>query len=263
LRSDSESGSVLAGAVFGLGAAVKWTPALAAAALVVWLVASGKKREAAGSAAAAVTAFALVTVPFLAWSPTAVLAAYTKQAGRTIIGESLPYLPLHWLGLAHLHNGHLPLPATVPGWANATATVLQLLLVATVIALAALTRNSLSAGIAVAGLAPVVFLLGNRVFSAQFILVLLIAWAIGIALLARTKREQLILATAAAATTLTNAFVYPYTLPSLQWQLCSTALFTISITLTAYLLRAAFIHSRQPTTATRLRVSPSPIALPP
>jgi hypothetical protein len=141
--------------------------------------------------------------------------------------------------------------------------VLQLLLVATVIALAALTRNSLSAGIAVAGLAPVVFLLGNRVFSAQFILVLLIAWAIGIALLARTKREQLILATAAAATTLTNAFVYPYTLPSLQWQLCSTALFTISITLTAYLLRAAFIHSRQPVSATPLRVSPTPVALPP
>jgi hypothetical protein len=105
---------VLAGAVFGLGAAVKWTPALAATALVVWLVSSGKKREAAGSAVAAVTAFALVTVPFLAWSPTAVLAAYTKQAGRTIIGESLPYLPLHWLGLAHLHKG-LPLPATVPG----------------------------------------------------------------------------------------------------------------------------------------------------
>jgi len=234
----------LAGLALGLGAALKWTPALAAAALVVWLVSSGKRREATGMVASAIAAFALLTVPFLAWSPTAVFAAYTKQVGRTITGESLPYLPLHWLGLAHL-RGHIPQSTAVPVWANATATTLQLVLVAAVIGLAALTRKSLPAGVTVAGLAPAVFLLWNRVFSAQFILVLLTCWAIGIALLAHTRQQQLALATAAAGATLANAFIYPYTQSSPAWQICSTVLFTLSLTLTAFLLRAAFIHSRQ------------------
>ena len=228
---------LLAGVAFGLGAAVKWTPALAAAALAVWLVSSGRAREAARCAGSALVAFAIVTVPLLAWSPSGVVMAYRKQAVRTITGESLPYLPIHWLGLAHL-RGDLANAASVPGWANAAATAAQLVL-------ACVTRNSLRAGVTVCGLVPVVFLLGNRVFSAQFILVLLIGWAIGIALLVRTRQEQLALVTVAAAATLTNLFVSPYTLPGLEWQVSSTVLFMLSLGLTAYLLRAAFVQSRE------------------
>jgi hypothetical protein len=234
---------VLAGLVFGLGAALKWTPALTALALLVWLVASGKKRQALECAAGVVATFALLTVPFLAWSASAVVEAYRKQAVRTITGESLPYLPLHWLGLAHLGRA-VSLPAAVPGWANGAVTALQIGLLVGVLVLAALARGSLRAGITVAGLAPVVFLLGNRVFSAQFVLVLLTAWTIGIALLARSRRQQFALATAAAFATLANVFVFPYSLRSANWQACSVALFAAALGLTSYLLYAAFMYSR-------------------
>jgi hypothetical protein len=70
----------------------------------------------------------------------------------------------------------------------------------------------------------------------------LICWAFGIALVARTSREQLALTAAAAAASVTNVFVYPYTLPPFDWQLCSTVLFGLSIAITAYLLHAALIH---------------------
>jgi uncharacterized membrane protein len=146
----------LAGAAFGLGAALKWTPALAALALVVWLIAAGEKREAGRCAAGTLADFALVTVPFLAWNPSAVFAAYSKQVVRTITGESLPYLLLHWLGLAHL-RGHLPHAAAVPGWADATATGVQLAIVVVVIGLVARTRGSLPSGVTVTGLVPVGF----------------------------------------------------------------------------------------------------------
>src|SRR5262249_20619049 len=80
-----------AGALLGLGAAVKWTPALSAAALAIWLVASHRRRDTRRLVAGFVGAFAVVTLPFLAWNADNVLAAYSTQGGRTITGESLPY----------------------------------------------------------------------------------------------------------------------------------------------------------------------------
>lgn len=231
---------VLAGALLGLGAAVKWTPALSLAALLVWLVASGRPRDAARQALAAICVFAVLTVPFLAWSPHEVLAAYRMQAGRTIIAESLPYLPLHWLGRATVWED-LTHAAHVPSWANGAATAVQLILVLATLALAALVRGRRASGVAVAALVPVVFLVTNRIFSAQFLLVLLPAWAIAIALLARSRREQLALGAAAACASLANAFVFPYGLPEpLSWQTCSTLLFALAIGLTAWLLVRAY-----------------------
>lgn len=234
-----------AGVALGIGAAVKWTPALAALALFVWLLSSSRVRDGLRHAGAFVLAFAALTVPYLVWDPDDVLAAYDIQGGRTITGESLPYLPLHWLGQSELGEDFTH-EAVVPDWADPAATVVQLLVLAGALALAWLVRGRLAAGVAVAALAPVVFLLTNRIFSSQFLVVLLVAWAVAIALLARTRREQLILGAAAAGAVVLNAFVYPFVLPGPSgiWEPVSALMFAIALALTAWLLVAANYANR-------------------
>ena len=229
-----------AGVALGAGAAVKWTPALAALSLLAWLLASGRARDGVRHAAAFVAAFAVLTAPFLAWDAGDVLAAYEIQGERTITGESLPYLPLHWLGQAELGEDFTA-AADVPDWADPTASAVQLLVLAGVLVLAWLARGRLAAGVALAALAPVAFLLTNRIFSPQFLVVLLVAWAIAIALVARSRREQLLLAAAAATASLLNAFVYPFVLPGPSgiWEPVSARMFAVALALTAWLLLAS------------------------
>lgn len=230
----------LAGVALGIGAAVKWTPALATLALVVWLVSSKRSREAVRHAAGFLAAFVVLTLPYLVWDPRHVLDAYSIQGGRTITGESFWYLPLHWLGQAQLGDDFTQ-AASVPGWADPTATVLQLAIVAGVLVLAVRVRGALACGVAVAALTPVAFLLTNRIFSPQFLVPLLACWVIATALVARSAREQLWLGAAAAASSISNAFVFPYVLPggSRTWETCSTLLFLVGLVLTCWLLAAA------------------------
>jgi hypothetical protein len=230
----------LAGIVLGVGAAVKWTPALAALALLVWLLASRRALDGARHAAGFVVAFGALTIPYLAWEADDVLAAYDIQGGRTVTGESLPYLPLHWLGQAELGEDFSH-AAVVPDWADPAVTVVQLLLLAGVLVVAWLARGRLAAGVAVAAVAPVVFLLTNRIFSSQFLVVLIVAWAVAIALLARSRREQLLLGAGAAAASLLNAFVYPFVLPGPSgiWEPVSALMFAIALPLTGWLLLTA------------------------
>jgi hypothetical protein len=230
----------LAGVVLGIGAAVKWTPALAALALVVWLVGSRRTGDALKHAVGFVVAFAVLTLPYLLWEPSDVWAAYSIQGGRTITGESLPYLPLHWLGQAELGESFTT-EAVVPGWADPVATALQVVVLVGVLALAWLARGRLAVGVALAALAPVAFLLTNRIFSSQFLVVLLVAWAVAIALLARSRREQLLLGATAAAASFLNAFVYPFALPgpSGVWEAASALMFGVALSLTGWLVLAS------------------------
>ena len=89
-------------------------------------------------------------------------------------------------------------------------------------------------------------LLTNRIFSAQFLVVLLVAWAIAIALLARSRREQLLLGAAAAVASLFNAFVYPFVLPGPSgiWEPVSALMFAVALALTGWLLLTASAQPR-------------------
>ena len=79
----------LAGITLALGTAVKWTPALAAAALALWLLTHGAVRVGLRHALAFTVTLVAVHVPFLFWAPDEVAHAYTEQGGRGITGESL------------------------------------------------------------------------------------------------------------------------------------------------------------------------------
>jgi CHASE2 domain-containing sensor protein len=89
-------------------------------------------------------------------------------------------------------------------------------------------------------LVPAVFILTNRIFSPQFVVVLAVAWLVAGALVCRTRREQLALATAVLAATSANALVYPALIN--LWLVASTAFFLVAAVLTGTLLAAIARH---------------------
>ena len=98
---------------------------------------------------------------------------------------------------------------------------------------------------AVAAMAPVVFFLTNKIFSPQFLIPLLAAWAVAIALLARTRREQAVLGGLALLATFANAFVGQFVLwnHDRTWLTCSVVLFACALVLTGWSLRRALRHT--------------------
>ena len=223
----------LAGIALGLGAAVKWTPALAAAALALWLLTHGAARVGARHALAFAGTLLAVHVPFLLWAPGDVLHAYTEQGGRGITGESLPFVPLRALRLARV-EGEFWDAAVVPGWANAAAVVVQALFVLATLALVVRFARSLRVAVAFAALLPGVFLLSNRIFSPQFLVPLLASWAVAGALLSRSRIDQLLFCSAALAATLANALVYPT--QSQEWFEFSALLFLLAVAASAWVV---------------------------
>jgi len=225
----------LSGVVLAAGTLVKWTPALAVVALVAWLLTTRRVRDAIVHAGAFAATLALVYVPFIVWSQTEVLAAYERQSGRSITPESVWYLLLRSFDLAHVRT-HISFSAGAPRWANVGAGLLQAAVVLALVIAAARARTQ-RAAVALAALAPVAFLLTNRIFSPQFMLVAFAAWAFAAALVVRTRREQLWVGVAMAAAALANEFVYPFALPryDVTWVLCSAVLFATSLGLTGWL----------------------------
>jgi hypothetical protein len=223
----------LAGIVLALGTAVKWTPALAAAALAIWLLTHGAVRAGARHVLAFGGTLLVVHVPFLLWAPGEVLHAYTEQGGRGITGESLPYIPLRVLGLARV-DGEFWDAAVVPAWADAAVVVAQALLVLAAFALVVGFARSLRVAVAFASLMPVVFLMPNRIFSPQFLVLLIAAWAVAGSLLARGRLDQLLFGSAALGATLANALVYPT--QSQDWFEFSAVLFLFAIAASAWVV---------------------------
>jgi uncharacterized membrane protein len=217
------------------GTLVKWTPALAVVALVAWLLTTRRVREAATHAAAFAATIALVYAPFLVWSPSEVLAAYERQSGRSITPESVWYLLLRPFDLAHVRT-HISFSAGAPRWANVAAGFLQLAVVLAVVVAAARARTQ-RAAVALAALAPVAFLITNRIFSPQFVLVAFAAWALAAAVVVGTRHEQLLIGVAMATAALANEFVYPFALPryDITWVTSSALFFGLALALTAWL----------------------------
>jgi hypothetical protein len=231
---------LLSGALLGFGAAAKWTPGLAVAALVVWLVANRRWRTAVVHGASFLVVFALLHIPFLVWSPSETLYSYRYFSGQGLTGESLWYLLLAPFGSAGVSLHEFWLPADVPSWAKSATVVVQLLVLAALGVAAWRARASLRAAVAIAALAPVVFLLLNRVFSPQYLVLMLVAWAIAGALLVESRQEQLAIGLAIIAATTANALVYPYTVfQHGLWRAASALLFLIALTACAWLVLRA------------------------
>jgi glycosyl transferase family 87 len=226
----------LSGIALGLGAGLKWTPGLAAAGLVLWLLVSRRGADAARHVAAFAGAFLLVNVPFLVVWPHQVLHAYHAQQMRGITGESFPYLLLRLVGRAELPPG-APIwaGAVVPSWGVAAASALQAICVVAALGAIVAVRGRLSPAVALAALVPAVFLLSVRTFSPQYLVSILAAWLVAASLVVRDRREQLAVAVPMLGATLANVLVYPTVTPT-YWWLCSWALFALGFLATLWLL---------------------------
>ena len=227
-----------AGVVLGLGAALKWTPGLAALGLAVWLLSRRRSRDAARHVAAAAGAFLLVNLPFLATSPGLVLHSYHVQASRGITGESFAYLVLRLVGRAEIPaNSAFYGPVITPPWATTAAGALQIVVTLAVLALVLRCRTR-GAAVATAALAPPSFLLTTRTFSPQYLVTILAAWCVAGALVAATRTRQLLLALPMLSATLGNVLVYPVVTPTDGW-VCSWATFLLGAAATVALLAEA------------------------
>jgi hypothetical protein len=227
-----------AGVVLGLGAALKWTPALAAVALALWLVSRPRARDATRHLAGAAGTFLLVNVPFLATSPGRVLHSYHVQASRGITGESFAYLVLRAAGRGEIPpNSAFYGPVIAPSWATTAAGALQIAVTLAVLALVLRSRAQ-AAAVTVAALAPVAFLLTTRTFSPQYLVTIVAAWCVAGALVAATRARQLLLALPMLGATLGNLLVYPVVTPT-YWWVCSWATFLLGAAATGALLARA------------------------
>jgi len=186
---------------------------------------------------AAAATFAVLVVPFLAWSPSAVWASVRRQAPRGLTAESVWYLPLRALGKA------TPLrvydAAIVPSWADTVAVAIQLAVLVGLAALLVVRRPRLPAAVAIAACGPAVFLLLNKVFSAQYMLTIGAALALAAALAGAELTVALLVGAAAAA----NVFVYPI---GRFWQEASLLLFVTALAAYAFVVYRSLTDSRYP-----------------
>jgi hypothetical protein len=226
-----------AGVAFGLGAAAKWTPGIAAVVLAGWLLGRRQTREAARLAFAAFAAFAVVVVPFLVWSPGAVWASVSKQAPRGLTPESVWYLPLRAVGAAHA-PGAVYEPAAVAHAADTAAVVVQVAVTALLVAIAARRSTTLAGAAVLASAAPATFLLLNKVFSAQYLVTVAAALCTAAVLL---RRPALAVLVAVAATA--NVLVYPI---GRFWLGASLVLFATALAAAALAVQGAFTLARYP-----------------
>jgi uncharacterized membrane protein len=229
-----------AGIALGFGTVVKWTPSLAFIVLVVWLIASRECRAARSLALGFAAVLAVVYVPFLLWNPDHVVAAYTIQGARRITGESIWYVLLRVIDQVPTAQA-IAGPIGAPEWSNAFAGVVQLALVAAIIIAAAVRRPRLEGAVAVAALAPVVFLLTNRIFSAQFLVPIIACCAVSGALVLRNEIEQLAVGLMLIVAATANIFVFPFLFGfKLALELTSSIVFGSSLLVCGFLLHRSF-----------------------
>ncbi len=160
-----------AGLALGIGATVKWTPILAVPFLGLYLLRRRSWRDLGWFSAGHLLGLALPSLPFALTRPENFLLPYTLQGGRGAIAESV------WLLVALPFDPGLPGRVGAP-WGEFQSAALSIplmvggqLAVLGLLGLIALLRPpDLRRTLALAALAPVMFLLLNRVFSPQYLL---------------------------------------------------------------------------------------------
>lgn len=177
-EKEATSGRVLASALlFGLAAAAKWHPGLAAIVLFFGFLGVKAYRQAIIMCLGSIVGFVAPQVPWLfdASGRQAILDAYLFHAARGVTGESLIWQFLYPLGMAG-KPGYAwdDSPDLVAGvW----PTVLVIWVIVLVIAIA-FWRPHVAWSAAV--MAPALWLMANRIFSVQFVLTITVLWIIAL-----------------------------------------------------------------------------------
>jgi uncharacterized membrane protein len=227
------------GAALGIGALVKWIPAVSFVFLVVWLIAGRRWRDVRWFATSFLVVL-LIHVPLLLWNAKNVLNPYSAQGSRETTNESVWYFPLKALGFTGEGSGREWAPTGAPHEADMVVGLIQAALLLSLLAAVVLVRRSPARGLAIAALAPALFLLTNRVFSPQFVLVVAPAIVVACALTARDRNEQLIVGALVMGAAFANAFVYPYAgalIHDVSWTAASAVVYLLAFPAFVVVLR--------------------------
>ncbi|MGI8439969.1 MAG: glycosyltransferase 87 family protein [Thermoleophilaceae bacterium] len=230
-----------AGLLLGLGAASKWYPGLAVPILALGLLRRRELESATRLVGAAAVAFLVFTLPFLGQID-ALLSPYRFQAARGVTGESLPFLPVHLIGLA-TPPGRPWDPAGVPTWlAGASMAAIAVALVT--LAIAAWRRPERALVLAAA--APAAFLLLNRIFSPQFIVPLAALWVFAAAVQPWSPRRRMATVALLGVAATANWAVWPSSTDDwivMEWVLFAAA---VGASVVAFSPGRRSAHRREP-----------------
>ena len=103
----------------------------------------------------------------------------------------------------------------------------------------------LADAVAISALMPVAFLITNRIFSVQYFVLLLVAWAIAAALVVESSRDAVHAAVAMTGATLANALILPVPINRpYAWEVMSALRFGLGIALSVWLVAYALRSGR-------------------
>jgi hypothetical protein len=266
----ARGGAGWAGAALGFGGAVKWVPWLAAPFLAWGLLRGDEGRTAngmgvedrgsrsaefAGPARFAIglaLAVAAASLPFALRDGGAFLAPYRVQGARPMIAESI------WFPLATLLKPAL-LAAPAAPWSGVRGAPfggglmvgVQLAVLAGLGLAQALLPPDRRRTIGLAALAPVAFLLLNRVFSPQYVLIITAGALAAAAALA--PRQPVLLLALLVGMQVTNLLVWPNTMP--YWPAASGIMFGCALAALGWLTVMAMRPERSTDDGRRRRAT--------
>ncbi|MBI2954349.1 MAG: DUF2029 domain-containing protein [Chloroflexi bacterium] len=222
-----------------IGFLAKWIPGIALAFLVVHLVRSGQRRQALGFAAVAGIAISLPLLATWMVAPDKLLDPYRFHSERGMMGESGLYIPVHFLEpTARIAPGTAPWTGVESNLIDGDlATRLQLAGVGLALVLAVAVRPRRAAAVALACVGVALFIILNRVFSPQYVLLLAVAYIVGGIALRLSRRVALAAILAILFLTFLNYLVWP--LWAAFWVEASTIFFALNLVVTLALTYGA------------------------
>ncbi len=176
----------------------------------------------------------LISYPIASREPDKLIYAYTFQGQREALAESIYLLPELILKTSpKINNLAAPWDALEKSFFGAKKTTLiQLLCLGTMILSFIFKKRSIKAAITFSSLSLIVFILLNRIFSAQFYIYLFFSYLIIFILLKKDKNLFLVSQLFLAAL---NFLIWPAFMPI--WKLLVVMFFTINVLLLIFLTK--------------------------
>ncbi|TAK35151.1 MAG: DUF2029 domain-containing protein [Chloroflexota bacterium] len=239
----------LLGLALAAGFYAKWFPALAVPIMWLYLLRRQEWGALVKLSVALAAGMIAIGLPFWLADAERFLFTYHFHADRGAMAESIFYLPTYWLEPLHRLA---PNAAPWDGFSsdiftNSTTSLIQFATIG-VIALAALVApGPRPRGLKLAALAVLAFIVLNRVFSPQYAVVMLAAYALALCTRPLPRAALTALVLACLVLTAANMFVWP--LLASFWVTSSTVLFALSLALCGVVVGTLFLpsHTSEPT----------------
>ncbi len=223
------------------GFASKWIPILIVPIFGLSLLKRRRYRDLVKYVGTVVVAALALLLPFWLIDPERFTFTYTFHARRTMIGQSFLFIWAYLVEPTLRHAGVVPWnPAEPPVFDNWLATVIQGLFLAVVFVTFALRPPRREREVVFASLMAITFILLNRIFSPQYILIMAGAYLVALIVAVRSRMGLALGLSALAVLTLANFSVWP--MFASFWFAASILLFTLAWTLWLYLLLGEWRH---------------------